>query len=122
MKKILIIEDEPDVIEVMRGLLQGKPYEVDAALGGEEGINKIKKQKPDLILLDIRMPNVSGRAILDLMKREKINIPVIVVTAVAATMEVRNELESKYNIAGFINKAYLQESLVSEIKRVLGKK
>ena len=73
---VLIAEDEPDVVAVMQGLLQGKEYLVDSALGGKEGLERIKNEKNgkyDVILLDIRMPEVTGRDILGWMKRENNN-------------------------------------------------
>jgi CheY-like chemotaxis protein len=122
MAKILIVEDEPDIAAVEKAILGKGGYNVDIALGGAEGIRKIKTKKDDLILLDIRMPEVSGRDILEFMKKSKIETPVIVVTAVAATMDVRNELEAKYGIDGFVAKTYINTDLIKEVKRVLSLK
>jgi CheY-like chemotaxis protein len=68
------------------------------------------------------MPDVSGRVVLDFMKKERIKTPVIVVTAVAAATEIRNELENKYHIDGFVSKTYLSNDLVPEIQKVLAKR
>ena len=109
----------------MQGLLQGKEYLVDSALGGKEGLERIKNEKNgkyDVILLDIRMPEVTGRDILGWMKKEKITTPVIVVTAVSLATDVRLELEGKYRIAGFVSKMYMSKDLLTEIERVLAKK
>ena len=123
MGKILIVEDEPDVAEIIKMLVESKGYETEIALGGKEGLERIRKDKKyDLILLDIRMPEVTGRQILEIMKKEQIKIPVIVITAVAGALQIRSDLEARYQIDGFVSKPYLNRDLISEIERVLKKK
>ena len=66
MAKILIVEDEPDVAELIRMLVEEKGHDAEIALGGKEGLKRIRKDKRyDLVLLDIRMPEVTGRDILE---------------------------------------------------------
>jgi DNA-binding response OmpR family regulator len=117
-KRILIIEDESDVAETEKLLLEREGYSVEIALGGAEGIKKMPVYKPDIILLDIMMPKVSGKDVLESMKRSKTKIPVIVVTAVGATKELRDELEAKYRIDGFVSKTYIRD-LTKEVQSVL---
>lgn len=119
--KILIVEDEPDVAEMMKMFLEDAGYNVDIAISGKKGIEKIKEKIVDIVLLDLRMPDISGRQILKMMKKENIKIPVIVVTAVACMDVVKTELQTKYNIDGFVSKPHLHEFLVDEIKRVASK-
>jgi len=121
MTKVLIVEDEPDVATAMRLLLESG-YKVDMALGGKLGLQRLAKTDADILLLDINMPEVSGRDILDHMKKSGMKLPVIVVTAVACAVSVRNELENKYGIDGFVSKTYLTEELQKEIERVLAKR
>jgi len=120
--KILIVEDEPDVAEIIKMLVEEKGYEAEIALGGAEGLKRIVEGKYDLILLDIRMPEVTGRDILEAMKRKKIDIPVIVITAVAGALQIRSDLEARYRIDGFVSKPYLHRDLIGEIERVLKKR
>lgn len=81
-KKILIVEDEADVIEFIRDLLTDQGYIVEAANDGNAGFEKVKSYKPDLILLDIQMPEETGVGMFRRMYRNKEmkEIPVIVVS------------------------------------------
>ncbi len=90
MKKIIIVEDE----EILRNLLHKKlgneGYDVDVAENGEEGLSKIKENKPDLILLDIIMPKMGGFEMLEEMQKEEelSKIPVIVVSNSGQPVEI----------------------------------
>ncbi|VVB73437.1 Regulator of RpoS [uncultured archaeon] len=119
MAKILIIEDEPDVAESERMLLERDDFTVEIALGGAEGIRKIKSAKPNLIVLDLLMPMVSGTDVLDFLKKNGIGIPVVVATALSSVKGTRTELEKSYRIDGFVSKTYLAEDLVREVRSVL---
>ena len=119
MAKILIIEDEPDIAETERMLLERDDFSVDIALGGAEGIRMMRGAKPDVILLDIMMPVVSGKDVLEHIKRNKVDIPVIIVTALSSAKGIRLELQKSYRVDGFVSKTYLVEDLVREVRSVL---
>ena len=89
-KKILLIEDEKDMVFAISMQLKASGYEVIAAADGEEGLKKTREEKPDLILLDIMLPGKDGYTyLLDLKKDEKTkSIPVIVVTAKPAMRDM----------------------------------
>ena len=80
--KILIIDDDPDVLETMTAILETRDYQVLTALSGLEGISKAGKEKPDLIIMDVLMPEVDGFATCKMIKENKEikNIPVILLT------------------------------------------
>jgi DNA-binding response OmpR family regulator len=118
-KRILVIEDEPDVTRIMKMLLEKDGFSAETALGGAEGIKKIKSVKPDVILLDLLMPVVSGKDVLEYIKENKVNIPVIVVTALTSVKGVREELQQKYRVDGFVSKTYLVSDLAREVRSVL---
>lgn len=82
-KKILIIEDESQLVELLTFRLQANGYEVETAYDGEEGLRKINALKPDLVVLDIMMPKMHGYDVCRLSKEnEEIrDIPVIILTA-----------------------------------------
>ncbi len=82
-KKILLIDDEPEVIETVKFLLNLKNFDVVDARDGVEGLTKAKEEKPDLILLDIMLPNMNGYEVCANLKRdpETSNIPVLFLTA-----------------------------------------
>lgn len=86
--KILLIEDEESLVELLSDKLQKEGYEVKTALDGESGFNKIKEFAPDLILLDIVMPKMDGYEVLEKMKEEKIKIPVIIISNSGQPVEI----------------------------------
>jgi len=83
-KKVLVVDDEPHVVTYLETLLQDHGYATDAARDGQEALDKVKADRPDLILLDITMPRKSGVGFYRNLKEDAdlASIPVIVVTAV----------------------------------------
>lgn len=86
--KILIVEDEESLVDLLVAKLQKEGYEVEAALDGEKGFKKISSFKPDLILLDIVMPKMDGYEVLEKMSEEKISIPVIIISNSGQPVEI----------------------------------
>lgn len=82
MKKILIIEDEPAYSKLLHDQLTAKGYKTIGAVDGEKGLELAKKERPDLILLDIRMPKMDGMAMLAMLRKNDVGkkIKVIVLT------------------------------------------
>ena len=85
--RLLVVDDDPDVVEIVRQMLEGEPYEVEAALDGQEALDAIARQRPDVILLDLLMPRMDGFAVLEHLRQdaEQRAIPVIVLTAKTLT-------------------------------------
>lgn len=81
-KKVLIIDDEPDMVMFLSTLLEDNGYDIATAVDGEEGLEKVKSEKPDLISLDLLMPNKTGiKMYRELRKDPEIaDIPVVMVT------------------------------------------
>ena len=90
-KKILIIDDEPEIGEIIKERLEIHQYQVLTATDGQNGINKALKEKPDLIFLDIMMPDVSGGDVAKELNKNKetCHIPVIFLTAALTKTEER---------------------------------
>lgn len=84
--KILIVDDEPHILKSISSLLEENNYQAITVQSGEEGLKKIKKDKPDLILLDILMPNMDGTSMASILKEnpETKNIPIVFLTCLAA--------------------------------------
>ncbi|MEO8377178.1 MAG: response regulator [Candidatus Sumerlaeota bacterium] len=82
-KRILVIDDEPDVIEIVRALLSTKGHDVITAGGGEEGLALAEKERPDLIITDLMMPRVSGLEVIKQLKRNARlrTTPIVVISA-----------------------------------------
>jgi CheY-like chemotaxis protein len=90
-KKVLIIDDDPDFVESIKGVLEARGYKVDSALEGTEGLNKAREIIPDLILLDVMMArDTEGFEISrDLPKDDVLkNIPVIIITGIREKMNL----------------------------------
>ncbi len=90
MTKILIVDDEKDIVETLAFMLKQKGFEIISAYDGEEGLKLAKEANPDLIILDVMMPKINGYKICRLLKfdsRYK-NIPIIMVTARSQAQDI----------------------------------
>lgn len=119
-KHILCIEDEPEMIELIRIILGKKGFEVEGAIGGEEGLEKARAKKPDLILLDLMMPEMDGWEVYRQLKSddELKDIPVIIVTARSQSIDKILGLHIA-KVDDYITKPFGPSELVESIKKVL---
>lgn len=123
-KKILIVEDEPDQSAFLDSLLSDNGYETIVAGDGKEGFAKAKSEKPDLITLDITMPEESGvRMFRDLQEDPGTSgIPVVIVTGLSSDFRrFLDQLERKKRIyppAGYFEKPIEQDKLLAKIKEL----
>ena len=120
MKTVLLVEDN-DFIRKMYLLKLGKAqdFEVMEAADGPSALQSLEQKKPDLMLLDIMMPNMSGLEVLEEMKKRNITVPVIILSNVMST-ETR-ETAQKYGVKDYIIKSDLTPSQVLEkIQSALG--
>jgi two-component system alkaline phosphatase synthesis response regulator PhoP len=85
-KRILVVDDEPDFCSIVQGQLEKEGYEVDLAYNGVEGLEKIRSNPPDAIVLDVMMPEMDGYEVCKELKADEATagIPVILLTAVAS--------------------------------------
>jgi len=121
--RILVIEDNPFMSQLLASRLKANDYEVITALGGLEGLNKAQKDQPDLILLDINMPSMNGfeaAAKLKAMVETK-STPVIFVTAKGEDKDIFKAI-TELGSASYIIKPFKPETLLEEIKKALNKK
>ncbi|MFH1836514.1 MAG: response regulator [Candidatus Omnitrophota bacterium] len=116
-EKILIIDDEPNIIMMIRSRLKSVNYEVISALNGEEGLRKAREEKPDLILLDVTMPGISGFEVLAKLKLnpETKSIPIIMLTAQGATQAMLKA--QSLGATDYIIKPFKGEDLIKYIRR-----
>ena len=120
MKKILFVEDEPTLQKAVGEILTQEGFEVLSALDGEEGLELIKKEKPDLILLDLILPKKDGFEVLKEMKEDEDlkDIPVIVLT----NLEGMSDVEKAMSLGAttYLVKAnYELENVIAKIKKTL---
>jgi DNA-binding response OmpR family regulator len=122
-KRILCIEDELDMIELMRLIVSRRGYAFDSASGGEEGLRKVRETHPDLVLLDLMMPDLDGWEVYQQMKADEKtrDIPVIVVTAKAQSIDRVLGLHIA-KVDDYIAKPFSPQDLMSSVERVLKSK
>ena len=117
-KKVLIVDDETSILEVLTIFLSAEGYIVYTAINGEEGIEIAKKHIPDIIILDVMMPKMSGYMVISLLKQNKMlkDIPVLLFTATAQIAgNITLENPAKYKIS----KPFKPEDLLNKIELIL---
>ncbi len=117
-KKILVIDDEVDVVKVLRKRLEDRQYDVITAFDGDEGLNKAQSEKPNMVILDVMMPTVDGYTFLrELRANPKTHeTPVIVLTAKGV------ELKDLFVVEGacdYVTKPYEIEDLLKKVSRCI---
>lgn len=123
-KKLLIVDDDLDFCEATKLLLESKVYEVSLAYDGKEGLKKIRSEQPDLVILDVMMPEMNGYDICVVMKAdpELSRIPVILLTAVDQKMfktAYTKEMGLMTEADDYIAKPVEPEELVERIEALL---
>jgi len=120
LKCILCVEDEPEMIDLIRLILGRRGFDVKGATGGMEGLKMIHKEKPDLILLDLMMPDMDGWEVYQQIKANENtrDIPVIVVTAKAQSIDKVLGLHIA-KVDDYIAKPFSPQELLSSIEKVL---
>jgi DNA-binding response OmpR family regulator len=120
-KKVLCVEDETEMIDLMRLILERKGFDFIGAEGGEEGLELIYREKPDLILLDLMMPGIDGWEVYRQIKADENlkNTPVIVVTAKAQSIDKVLGLHIA-KVDDYITKPFGPQELLESIYRILG--
>jgi CheY-like chemotaxis protein len=95
--RILVVDDDPTVVDLVRQLLEGQPFQIDAAADGREALTAIAAQKPDIILLDLLMPGMDGFGVIKGLRQDPAwrRIPVVVLTAKTLTEEEKSLLREQ---------------------------
>ncbi len=121
-KKVVCIEDEPEMIDLVKLILGRKGFQVVGANGGREGLVLIEREKPNLVLLDLMMPDMDGWEVYQQMKaREDMKtIPVIIVTAKAQSIDRVLGLHIA-KVDDYITKPFGPQELLESVERVLAK-
>ncbi len=113
-EKILIIEDEEDLVKGLKINLADEGYEVDYALNGKEGLRKALTEKPDLILLDIMLPGMNGLEICKELRRNKMDIPILMLTARGE--EIDKVIGLEMGADDYISKPFSIRELLARVK------
>jgi CheY-like chemotaxis protein len=123
MKKILIVDDDPDFVEATRMVLEAAGYQVTSAADGDEGLRKVKEESPDLVILDVIMKTVlDGLHMSQEMAEdpEKHNIPILMVTSIANSDYAALFPTDEYvHINDFVSKPIAPADLLRRVSRLL---
>ncbi|MCU0452882.1 MAG: response regulator [Bacteroidetes bacterium] len=115
--RILVVDDEDALRTVLSSELEGEGYHVRSAADGQEALNILGDQEFDLILLDIKMPNVDGFEVLKFVKERQAKTKVVMLTGFA---DLKNAIESKkLGAEDFVSKPYDLVDLLTTVERVL---
>ncbi|MBI3159266.1 MAG: response regulator [Chloroflexi bacterium] len=122
LRKVVCVEDEPEMIDLIRLILNRKGFDVVGAAGGKKGLDTIREQMPQLVLLDLMMPDMDGWEVYQQLKADKAtrDIPVIVVTAKAQSIDKVLGLHIA-KVDDYISKPFSPQELLDSVEKVLGK-
>ena len=119
-KKILVVDDEPDILKVVIFRLKRAGYDVSTAVDGQGALDLVHKDKPDLMLLDLRLPIIDGTEVAKRVKsdEELKNIPIIILTASSDASRYKEIEEIKAD--DFMLKPFNPEELMVKVKKFIG--
>jgi DNA-binding response OmpR family regulator len=119
--KILIVDDEPHIAQIMKLTLEDSGYEVTVAHDGAKGLEMAKESGPDLILLDLMLPSIDGYKICRLLKLDEKyqHIPVILVSAMGEPHDI--ELGEDAGADAFLSKPFRPDDILSHVRDVLSR-
>lgn len=119
MKKILVVDDEAMIREMVKARLEANNYEVITAADGQEALDKARKENPDLIILDLMLPKIDGFRVCGLLKVDARyrNIPVIMFTARAQDSDM--QLGKEVGADAYVTKPFDSKILLGKIEELL---
>lgn len=120
-KRILVIDDDKNLCEIFKTALESKGYVVETAVNGEEGMTKAMNFKPELVLLDIMMPQIHGFHVLDILKAtpQTKNIKVLILSALSDPKIISKAKD--FGSVGYLVKSDTDmEGIIKTIEKVLG--
>jgi len=125
-KKILIVDDDPDLVEAVSTILESKGYAVVAAYGGVEGLAKAKSEGPDLIVLDVMMPDKDGYEVCEELKADEQyrSIPILLLTAVVSKIpstKYTQQMGMETEADDYVDKPVEPDELVRRIEALIAK-
>jgi len=118
-KKVLVVDDEPDTLELVKLVLESGGFEVILANNGMEALAEIEKIKPDIVLLDIMMPDMDGWDVFRKIKERNPDIPIAILTAKAQNIDKLLGLHV-LKADDYITKPFGKNELIGKVKKLTG--
>lgn len=116
-KQILIVDDDEDIVAAVKLILEKEGYLTATAKDGEEGLSRARLEPFDLILLDLKMPKVSGQEFVNDAARLKMKVPIIIITAQALPSITYQALRAKYPKLDLLPKPFLPNELLEKVEK-----
>ena len=127
--KILIVDDDPDILDAVGTILESQDYQVVTARNGMEGLAKLKEEKPDLMILDLLMPKMDGFAVCKELKDPRwakyADIPILILTSIREEAGRRRyELETgvQLNVDDYVEKPIAPDILLQRVEKLIKKR
>ncbi len=119
-KKILIVDDERDIVEIVRMRLVSHGYDVVSAYDGREGLARVRETQPDLIILDVMMPEINGSTLCGILKFDEqfCHIPVIMLSVKARDLD--REIGGRVKADAYLTKPFEAQELIDTVKKLIG--
>jgi DNA-binding response OmpR family regulator len=120
-KKILVVDDEAQLVDMVKMRLEANGYDVITAYNGQEGLDKARRESPDLIILDLMLPKIDGYKVCRMLKFDEKykNIPIILFTARAQQED--EKLGKEVGADAYITKPFEPQVLLEKIKQLTAK-
>lgn len=114
--KVLIVDDNPDILALLRANLQAAGFDTDEALNGEEALRRMEENPPDVVLLDLMMPVLDGWGVLEALKDRPDRPPIIVVTAAHSADGV--DRANRLGVYAYVTKPFRMAELVDLVRSI----
>lgn len=121
VKKVMIVDDEPPICKGVKLILEGEGFEVVTALRGPEALDKLRKEKVGLVLIDVFMPGMDGLELSETIRKDPelkdLNLAFL---TVASFGEIKKEDLRRLNVSDYIHKPFASAELVRRVRKILG--
>ena len=117
-KTVLIIDDEPSIVDLLKDILGSANFRPIGVVKWTDAVDAIGHENPSLILLDLKMPTIDGPSLLEFLRKEGVDIPVIIVSGFI-TEEVAEDLK-KLDVEAFVQKPFRAADIIAHVERVIG--
>jgi two-component system alkaline phosphatase synthesis response regulator PhoP len=121
-KTVMIVDDEPHMVELEKAVLEAEGFKTITANNGQEALRILEKAKPDLVLLDMMMPGMSGREVCEkIRKNSKTKSLKVMFVTVARFSEIGKENLKNLDVLDYVTKPFDNSDLITRVKKALGK-
>jgi CheY-like chemotaxis protein len=118
MKRLLVVDDDPDILQLLKAILEAYQFTVETATNGRDALDRVHAAVPDGIFLDLRMPIMDGYEALDILRREHPSVPIIVITA-STTGDVVRRVRAR-GADGCLVKPFAPQELHTTLREAFG--